>query len=276
MIKLSSLFPFLLAAALGGVPAGVWAQPAPATEVSEVLNHPWVEPPPNRQAEAYFSNLNDGDSRVAPFLLRFGLSMRGLVPAGKTAGRAGHHHLLINQPLPLDFKKPLPFTEQYIHFGKGQMETVVNLKPGTYTLNLLLADQGHIPYFVFSKPVRVTITAQDPKLTPASVQGPRRVEILGLADKQAVKGPFRVQFHASGYNIAHQQAKVADSGHFRLILERGGKKDVLDFRQGQTEVWLNPPRGDYALRLELLDNASEQPLATAAPVRINVATSAAP
>ncbi len=276
MIKLPSL-PVLLVAALAGAPAGVFAQPAPATEVSEVLNHPWVEPPPNRQAEAYFSNLNDGDSRVAPFLLRFGLSMRGLVPAGKTAGRAGHHHLLINQPLPLDFKKPLPFTEQYIHFGKGQMETVVNLKPGTYILNLLLADQGHIPYFVFSKPVRVTITAQDPKLTPASVQGPKRVEILGLGDKQAVKGPFRVQFHASGcYNIAHQQAKVADSGHFRLTLERGGKRDVLDFRQGQTEVWLNPPRGDYALRLELLDNAGEQPLATAAPVRINVATSAAP
>ncbi len=276
MIKLLGPVPFLLAAALAGAPAGVLAQPAPATEASEVLNHPWVEPPPNRQAEAYFSNLNDGDSRVAPFVLRFGLSMRGLVPAGKTAGRAGHHHLLINQPLPLDFKKPLPFTEQYIHFGKGQMETVVNLKPGTYTLNLLLADQGHIPYFVFSKPVRVTITAQDPKLTPASVQGPKRVEILGLADKQAVKGPFRVQFHASGYNIAHQQANVADSGHFRLVLERGGKKDVLDFRQGQTEVWLNPPRGDYALRLELLDNASEQPLATAAPLRINVATSAAP
>ena len=63
------------------------------------------------------------------------------MPAGKTAGRAGHHHLLINQPLPLDFKKPLPFTEQYIHFGKGQMETVVDLKPGTCTFNLLLADQ---------------------------------------------------------------------------------------------------------------------------------------
>ena len=276
MIKLTCTLPFLLVAALAGAPAGVLAQPAPATEVSEVLNHPWVEPPPNRQPEAYFSNLKDGDSRVAPFVLRFGLSMRGIVPAGKTAGRAGHHHLLINQPLPLDFKKPLPFTEQYIHFGKGQMETVINLKPGTYNLNLLLADQGHIPYFVFSRPLKLTVTAQDPQLTPASVQGPKRIEILGLADQQAVKGPFRVQFHASGYNIAHQEAKVADSNHFRLILERGGKKEVLDFRQGQTEVWLNPPRGDYALRLELLDNLTQQAVATAAPLRLNVASSAAP
>jgi hypothetical protein len=71
----------------------------------------------------YFTNVKDGDVLEAPFVLRFGLSMRGLVPAGKTAGRAGHHHLLVNQPLPLDFKQPLPFTDQYIHFGKGQMET---------------------------------------------------------------------------------------------------------------------------------------------------------
>jgi len=274
MRKHLKLLPFLLLVGLAAGPIGVAAQPAPATEVSELLNHTWVEPPPNRQPEAYFTNLRDGESRVAPFVLRFGLSMRGIVPAGKAAGRAGHHHLLIDQPLPLDFKKPLPFTSQYIHFGKGQMEAVVDLKPGTYNLNLL--QRLVIPYFVFSKPVRVTITAQDKQLTAASVQGPKRVEILGLADQQAVKGPFRVQFHASGYNIAHREAKVADSGRFRLTLERAGKKEVLDFRQGQTEVWLNPPRGDYGLRLELVDNISEQPLAAAAPLRINVATSAAP
>lgn len=66
--------------------------------------------------------------------------MRGLIPAGHTVGLAGHHHLLINQALPLDFTKPLPFTEKYIHFGKGQMETVVDLAPGRYELRLVLAD----------------------------------------------------------------------------------------------------------------------------------------
>ena len=268
---------FLMLLAFAAGPFAAEAQAAPAPDGVEVLTHPWVEPPPNRQAEAYFTNLKDGDSRESPFLLRFGLSMRGLVPAGKTAGRAGHHHLLINQPLPLDFKKPLPFTEQYIHFGKGQMETVIDLKPGTYQLNLLLADQGHIPYFVFSKPVRVTVTAQNRQVLPATVTGARRVEILAPSDQQAVRGPFRVQFHASGYNIAHWQGMAPDTGHFRLTLERGGKKaDVLDFRQGQTEVWLNPPRGDYSMRLDLIDNATERQLASAAPVRISVAAGALP
>jgi hypothetical protein len=92
-----------------------------------------------------------------------------------------------------------------------------------------------------------------------------------------VKGPFRVQFHASGYNLAHADAKVAETGHFRLVVDRAGKPaETFDFRQGQTEVWLNPPRGDYALQLELLDNIGGQPVATAAPLRLNVSTTAGP
>lgn len=199
--------------------------------------------------------------------------MRGLVPAGQTAGRAGHHHhLLVNQSLPLDFKKPLPFTEQYIHFGKGQMETVVNLKPGTYQLTLVLADQGHIPYFVYSKPLRVTITKQNTQVSAASVQGPPKVEILSPTEQESVRGPFRVQFHASGYKVSHVEPRLADTGHFRLMLDRSGKPpEVLDFRQGQTEVWLNPPRGDYRLRLEWVNNSQTDVIMTRAkPVRISV------
>ncbi len=234
----------------------------------EMLRHPWVVPPPNRQPQAYFTNLADGAKVESPFLVRFGLSMRGIVPAGKTAGRAGHHHLLVNQPLPLDFKKPLPFTDQYIHFGKGQMETVLNLKPGTYTLNLLLADQGHIPFFVYSKPLRVTVTAQRAGVTPEQVAGARRIELLAPADGAAVRGAFRVQFHASGYNVSHAEPKLADTGHFRLTLDRGGRAEVLDFRDGQTEVWLEPPTGDYQLRLDLVANDTGAVLASAAPRKV--------
>jgi hypothetical protein len=229
------------------------ALPAGAAE-PEVLAHPWVVPPPSNQPDAYFTNLADGDVRDAPFVLRFGLSMRGLVPAGKTADRAGHHHLLVNQPLPLDFKKPLPFTEKYIHFGKGQMEHVVDLPPGTYTFNLLLADQGHIPYFVYSKPVRVTIKSQR-KAAAATVAGAPRVEILQPGAGAAVRAPVRVQFHAVGHNVSHAGAAAPDTGHFRLSVLRAGKPpEVLSFRGGQTEVWLNPPKGDYQLKLDLVSN----------------------
>ncbi len=256
-----SLAVLLLATA---VPAVAQSAVAPTDEVETAI-HPWVVPAP-RAAETYFTNLKDGGTYESPFVARFGLSMRGLVPAGQTAGRAGHHHLLVNQDLPLDFKKPLPFTDQYIHFGKGQMEMVVNLPPGKYTFRLLLADQGHIPYFVYSKPLSVTVSKQNKAVTAAAVQGPPRVELLSPADRETVKGPFRVQFHATGYNVSHAGPKAADTGHFRLTMERAGRKpEVLDFTAGQTETWLNPPAGDYSLRLEMVSNAAGGKVLSAAP-----------
>jgi hypothetical protein len=261
---------FTAAAAALALLAGLCAPVAAQEADTDVLRHPWVVPPPGREPQAYFTNIADGDKVVSPFVVRFGLSMRGIVPAGKTAGRAGHHHLLVNQPLPLDFKQPLPFTDKYIHFGKGQMETVLDLKPGTYTLNLLLADQGHIPYFVFSKPTRVTVTAQRSDLKPAQLQGPPRILLLSPADGALVRGAVRVQFHATGFNIAHTGANVAESNHFRLTAESKGRREVLDFREGQTEVWLEPPAGEHLLRLELLNNGSGQVVATAAPVRVRM------
>lgn len=245
--------------------------PTAAASEPEVLPHPWVVPPPNREPEAYFTNAKDGDVLEAPFVLRFGLSMRGLVPAGKTAGRAGHHHLLVNQPLPLDFKKPLPFTDKYIHFGKGQMEHVVDLPPGTYTFNLLLADQGHIPYFVFSKPLRLTVAKRRTLAPTETASGPARIEILRPAPGENVRGPLRVQFHASGFQVAHAAAQVPGTGRFRLTLARAGKPaEVLDFRGGQTEVWLNPPKGEYQLQLELVGHKEDAVLAATPAQRLVV------
>src|SRR6478735_384970 len=210
------------AAQAADAPPASTAAAAAAADGTDLVMHPWVVPPPNWSAEAYFTNLKDGATVEAPFVARFGLSMRGIVPAGRTAGSAGHHHLLIDQPLPLDFTKPLPFTEHYIHFGKGQMETVVDLPPGSYTLRLVLADQGHIPYFVYSKPMRITVTKQNKDVKPADLLGAQRIEVLGASERGAVQLPMRMQFHASGYNVSHAGPKVDGTGHFRLTLERSG------------------------------------------------------
>ena len=58
-----------------------------------------------------------------------------------------------------------------------------------------------------------------------------------------------------------QQEK--DTGHFRLhVVPATGKPAEMDFANGQTEVWLSPPPGEYSLRLEFLDNlAPGHPLA---------------
>jgi hypothetical protein len=261
----------LAAAALAALAAAALANPADA-----VPQHPWIAPPPTLQPNAYFANLKDGDVIETPFVAKFGLSMRGLVPAGKTMGRAGHHHLLVNQALPMDFTKPLPFNDQYIHFGKGQMEAVLNLKPGKYELALLLADQGHIPFFVYSRPVQITVARQNTGTSAAAVQGRPRVEILSPADGATVRDAFRIGFHASGFNVAHQLAAVPDTGHFRLTLERrGGKPEVISFTGGHTETWIEPPAGDYLLRLDFVNNLNGKVLASSAPVRVRAETSGA-
>lgn len=227
--------------------------------------HPWQVPPPKVAAEAYFVNLASGDKIETPFLLKFGLSGGwGLAPiAAPTGGKSGHHHLLINRDLPLDFKQPLPFNDQYIHFGKGQMETVLNLAPGNYTLRLLLADDKHLPHFVYSKPVSVTVLKKNPGDPAALVK--KGVQLLVPA--ATPKTPFRVQFHASGLSVGHLVQKQKDTGHFRLTMVAKGQDAVMEFVNGQTEVWLAPPAGEYQLKLDFLDNTdpsrSLAPTATA-------------
>ena len=250
------------------------AAPAAPTGAADTQARSWVVPPANLEPEAHFTNLKDGAVVDSPFVVKFGLSMRGIVPAGQTVGRAGHHHLLVDQPLPLDFTKALPFTDHYMHFGKGQMETVLNLKPGRHTLTLLLADKGHIPYFVFSKPFQVTVARQDPAASAAAIQGPKRVELLSPADGAQVRDAFNVRFHASGFNVSDASIKAADTGHFRLTVDRGtGRPAVIAFAEGQTETWLEPPPGDYRLQLELVSNQDGSMLAVSPPVRVRAGSS---
>jgi Domain of unknown function (DUF4399) len=235
--------------------------------------HPWVSGAIAPQPPAtYFTNVNDGDRIETPFVLKFGLARFGLAPIVKDVPSTGHHHLLVNRELPLDFTKPLPFNDQYIHFGKGQMETVLTFPPGEYTLRLLLADHEHIPHFIYSKPVRITVTRTDNAIDAKTLVKPG-VTILEPRSGAALKTPFRVQFHASGLNVSHTSAEEASSGHFQLLAERQGQPaERIVFANGGTEAWLQPPPGDYLLRLQLVRNAAPRDvMATSEPVSVKVA-----
>ena len=229
------------------------------SSVQAAALHPWQAPARQTTSEAYFANLEDGATIETPYRLAFGLAGGwGLAPiSSATKGKSGHHHLLVNRDLPLDFKKALPFNDQYIHFGKGQMETVLTMEPGTYTLRLLLADDKHLPHFVYSKPVKITVTRKNKEVDPKTLIK-KGVSMPNLAADARLSSPFKVGFHASGLNVAHLSQAEKDTGHFRLTVtpQGGGKPAELDFVNGQTEVWLSPPPGAYALKLDFLDNAN--------------------
>jgi hypothetical protein len=83
----------------------------------------------------------------------------GIAPAGVKFDNTGHHHLLVDSDPPANLAAPLPATDKLLHFGKGQTETSLTLTPGKHTLQLLLADQSHVPHDppVMSKKITITV-----------------------------------------------------------------------------------------------------------------------
>jgi hypothetical protein len=88
----------------------------------------------------------------------FGARNIGVAPAGVTMANTGHHHLLINVPLPT-LDDPIPNDKNHLHFGAGQTETHLDLTPGTYTLQLIMGDAEHVPHDppVVSKKVTINV-----------------------------------------------------------------------------------------------------------------------
>ena len=101
--------------------------------------------PSNDNASVYFISPNDGESISGKVTVRFGLENFGVAPAGAQVMHTGHHHLIIDAPLP-DLTLPIPANANYVHFGLGQTEAVLSLAPGKHTLRLLLGNYVHIPH----------------------------------------------------------------------------------------------------------------------------------
>lgn len=178
--------PALLLLLLSLLPAAV-AQPADATAkapagartTNTAINTESVissqsaidrtRPFPVGDKQAYFVNIKDGDRVRSPFRVAFVVSGMGVAPvaAGRIDG-TGHHHILIDMPIPADIKAPIPFDrpdeyqrQHYKHFGKGETEAVLDLPPGRHTLRLLFADHNHVPYYISGREIAIEVL--DPK-----------------------------------------------------------------------------------------------------------------
>jgi hypothetical protein len=110
-------------------------------------------------SKVYIIEPANGAEVSSPVRVVFGLTAMGVAPAGVNQAGTGHHHLLIDGP-EIDFTKPLPASEQVVHFGGGQTETSVELKPGTHTLQLLLGDWKHQPHNPPVQSEKITITVK--------------------------------------------------------------------------------------------------------------------
>jgi len=111
------------------------------------------------ETAAYIVSPADGATVKNPVTVVFGLhNPWGVAPAGTKLDNTGHHHLLIDVPLP-DLTQPIAKDDQHRHFGAGQTETSLTLPAGKHTLQLLLGDFAHVPHQppVVSKPITITV-----------------------------------------------------------------------------------------------------------------------
>lgn len=115
-----------------------------------------IKPP--KDVHLYIGWPNDGEVVRSPFKVWFGLRGMGVAPKDVRTPDTGHHHLLIDTPLP-PRDEPIPSDRNHLHFGNGETETMVTLPPGRHTLQLMLGDHDHKPFDppVVSKKITVTV-----------------------------------------------------------------------------------------------------------------------
>jgi Domain of unknown function (DUF4399) len=228
-----------------------------------------------------FSNLARGHRVRSPFQVDFAVRGMGVVPAGKPLQGAGHHHILIDTPLPVDIRAQIPFSDTHKHFGKGQTGTVLDLPPGPHRLRLLFADHEHRPYFVFSPEVEVIVTGpRNARPLPIDRRNfeatclawyqdelarPRPpgelVTILNVRDGEAVTSPFNLRFGVDGFGVCAAGQSAERSGHFMLELRQGGRLvRGIDLSNGATQSNLSLPDGAYRLVLRFVEGKTRRDL----------------
>lgn len=239
------------------------------------------------------SNLREGQTVSSPFRVDFSIRGMGVAPAGKPHPKAGHHHLLVDTPLPMNPGDKIPFNDFHRHFGKGQTGTVISLPPGAHRVRLLFADHDHRPYFVFSPELHINVrgprAVPGPRVTRANfdatcvawyedeISRPRpegnKAVITNVRDGEPVVSPVNVRFAVDGFGVAPKGHGGDGLGHFMLDVLRGdgGVQQNIDLSHGATQATLNLGPGSFVLRLRFVDDSGRRELVPLSDTRIVVA-----
>ena len=231
-------------------------------------------------AEVYFIDLKDGMTVPAKLKIYFGLRNMGVAPAGSDRENSGHHHLLIDTELP-PLDQPIPNDFNHLHFGAGQTETEITLKPGAHTLQLLMGDKDHIPHTppVMSPLIRVRVV--DPsarKPAPADA----RVYFVGIDDGSVLPQKATIHFGLVNMGVAPAGIDRPNTGHHHLLIDTNlppldepipNDFNHLHFGAGQTEAIVTLSPGRHTLQLLLGDenHVPHNPPIMSKPIRVYVA-----
>jgi hypothetical protein len=214
----------------------------------------------------------DGATLARKVTVKFGLSGMDLVPAGTNKPNSGHHHLLIDAPLPA-LDREIPSDLNHVHFGRAQTETEITLKPGDHTLQLLLGDHEHLPHDppIFSNVIHVRVAdAPSEKAPQAAAADGRRpsppdaaVYFIYPSNGERIYPNSTIRFGLRNMGVAPAGVAKPNTGHHHLMinvetppLDRPLPSDLnhIHFGNGQTEKKITLSPGEHTLQLILADD----------------------
>ena len=238
-------------------------------------------------ASVYFVDLKDGARISTRPTIHFGLRGMGVAPAGSDKENSGHHHILIDVPLP-PLDRPIPNDFNHLHFGAGQTEAEIELTPGEHTLQLVLGDKNHIPHSppVVSPRIKVQVVAAAAPATAGATQSHpsppgAKVYFVHPLNGGYVRPKFLVRFGLVNMGVAPAGIEKANTGHHHVLIDTPPPPldqpipndfNHLHFGAGQTEASITLPLGTHTLQLLLGDenHVPHNPPVMSKPIRITV------
>jgi hypothetical protein len=194
-----------------------------------------------------------------------------LAPAGTSKPNSGHHHLLIDTPLPA-LDREIPSDLNHLHFGRAQTETEITLAPGEHTLQLLLGDHEHLPHDppVYSKVIRIRVANAAPeKAAQAAPKEGRQpsppdaaVYFVYPTRGESIYPNSTIRFGLRNMGVAPAGIAKPNTGHHHLLidvdtppLDQPLPSDLnhIHFGNGQTEKKITLSPGKHTLQLVLAD-----------------------
>ncbi len=136
-----------------------------------------------------------------------------VAPAGTTRKEAGHHHLIIDSPLP-DLSLPIPSDAHHLDFGGGEAETILDLARGTHTLQLVVGDANHLPHepAIISEQISISVVELEVRLLHS--EDATRYEL-------SVEVPFRMRMEAEPPedDIEARRARMKEKERLDRLIE---------------------------------------------------------
>lgn len=171
------------------------------------------------------------------FAVKMNVTGLTVEPAGEVHHGTGHLHILVDTDF-IPAGQPIPKNAQHLHYGNGQVETVLQLEPGAHTLRLQFADGHHIALagdeyrdeinLVVEKPGQCKIDYFIDHQWNNGFTGRVRVnnlsarEINGWRVDWAMLNGQRVQHLWNGVYSQNAAAVSVDNAHYNARIPSGG------------------------------------------------------